>query len=201
MTEGKRPVGRPKGSKASEKQKATNPQARKASAAKRAERKAVRKAEREADIKPRWKQLEDGDLSLKDLTLKELIRGQVANNDGSWDGKRHEFSPKWQQRMATEFRRKFRRDFDKLAPLAIEAMEDILQDEDNPAQRWAAAKTMIEYQMGKVPEVVHVGAETEFDRLAQTGFVILRGEQNVMWEDDEEDSDAPAPLVVKGELA
>lgn len=197
MTEGKvKKPGNRKGIKATPKQKDKLDKGRKA-ADKAREKRALARA---AEEKPRWRQLEDGDISLKDLTQKELIRGQCANNDGSWEGKRHTFSPKWQQKMATEFKRQFRRDFDALAPLAIEAMEDILQDEDNPAQRWAAAKTMIEYQMGKVPEVVHVGAETEFDRLAQTGFVILRGEENVMWSDDDEDT-GDAPVVVKGELA
>lgn len=188
----KKPSNR-KGIPATPKQTAKLNKGRKAADRAR-EKRALARAQ--AEEKPRWRQLEDGDISLKDLSQKELIRGECANNDGSWEGRRHVFSPKWQQRMATEFKRQFRRDFDKLAPLAVEAMEDILQDADNPAQRWAAAKTMIEYQMGKVPEVVHVGAETEFDRLAQTGFVILRGEENVMWGDD----GAEEHPIVKGEL-
>lgn len=178
--------GRKKGSKATAKQAAAGKENIKKAHAARKKRKQDREATGVLE-KPRWKQLEDGDISLKDLSLKELVRGECANNDGSWEGRRHRFSPKMQQKMYTEFKRQFRRDFDNLAPLAIDAIEDILQDTDNPAQRWAAAKTMVEYQMGKVPDVVHVGQETEFERLSQTGFVILRGRENV-------EPDVPAAL-------
>lgn len=198
----KRKPGRPKGTPASAKQKATNVGARAAAAKAREARKKERELERQRNEKPRWKKLEDGDITLKDLDLKELVRKQVTNNDGSWEGRRHEFSPRWQQRMHTEFRRRFRQNYDELAPMALEAIEDILQDEDNPAQRWAAAKTMIEYQMGKVPEVVHVGAETEYDRLSQTAFVIMRGRDHVAVDDEDEGAlDQSGHEVVRGELA
>jgi hypothetical protein len=140
-----------------------------------AEKRRARKAAR-AQEKPRWQQLEDGDITLNDLTLEELVKGQVANNDGSWEGKRHQFTPRMQQKMYTAFRRRFRTDFDQLAPLALDAFEELLTDDENPAQRWAATKTMIEYQMGKPIEVVHHGVETEYDRLTQgTAFIIRRG--------------------------
>jgi hypothetical protein len=165
--------GRPSGTPASEAQKRAGKQnIRKAHTA-RKERKKARQAK--PPEKPRWKKLVDGDIGINDLTLEELVKGQVANNDGSWEGRRHDLGPRMKQKMYTAFRRRFRTDFDNLAPLALDAFEEILQDDENPAQRWAAAKTMIEYQMGKVPDVVHVGPETEYDRLQQTAFVIRRG--------------------------
>jgi hypothetical protein len=167
-----RKVGNRKGEPATPKQTAKLAEGRQAAKKAREARKAAREAEME---KPRWKQLEDGDITLKDLTLQELVRKQCANNDGSWEGRRHAFSPRWQNRMYNEFRKRFRQDFDELAPLALEAFEDILTDEDNPAQRWAAVKTVVEYEMGKPVETVHVGPETEWDRLQATGFHVMRG--------------------------
>lgn len=164
--------GRPAGTPASDKQKAAG----KANIRKAHQARKDRKKARDVEEKPRWKKLEDGDITIDDLTLEELVKGQVANNDGSWEGRRHDLGVRMKQKMYTAFRRRFRQDFDNLAPLALDAFEDILLDDENPAQRWAATKTMIEYQQGKVPEVVHVGPESEFDRLAQGGaFVVRRG--------------------------
>lgn len=173
---GKRKAGRPKGTKASEAQKAAGKRNLKKSSTARAARKEARAAE---EVKPRWKQLEDGDLRMRDLEDEELIRGECANNDGSWEGKRHQLAPRLQQQMATEWKRRYRNKLDKLGPLALEAIEDILNDDANRAQQWAAARMITEYQVGKVPDVVHVGVETEYDKLSQSAFVILRGRDNV----------------------
>lgn len=183
----KRKPGRPKGIPASPAQKeAGKRNVKKAAAAKK--EKAL--ARREAAEKPRWKQLEDGDISVRDLTDEELVRGEVANNDGSWDGRRRALNPRIIGRMNTEYKRRIRHGLEKLGMLALETIEDILDDDEARAQQLAAAKMVIEYNVGKVPDVVHVGAETEFDRLSQTAFVILRGEDNVKVEDGDDDGDA-----------
>lgn len=177
----KRGPGRPKGSKASEKQKSTNAQARAAAVEARKRRAEERKAELE---KPRWKQLEDGEITVRDLTDEELVRGECANNDGTWEGRRHRLEPRMISRMSTEYKRRIRNNLDKLAGLAVEALEEILNDDEHN-QRFQASKMVIEYQIGKVPDVVHVGAESEFDRLQQTAFRIVRGEDAVRVEEIE----------------
>lgn len=181
--ERKRGRGRPKGTPASDAQKATAPQARKASAAARAKRKAERERSRAELEVPRWRLLENGDIAVSDLTDEELLRGEVANSDGSWEGRRHVFAPRMIGKMNTEYKRRIKRGMEKLGMLAIETIEDILMDDDARAQQAAMAKMVVEYNIGKVPDVVHVGAETEWDRLASTGLTILRGVENVVDED------------------
>ena len=107
------------------------------------------------------------------------MRGEVANNDGTWDGRRHQFDSRLQQRMRTEYKRRFRNKLDQMGQLALDAIEDLLTDSDNPAQRAAMAKMITEYQVGKPEERVVVGVDTEWDRLQAVGFVIMRGEENV----------------------
>ena len=172
----KRKPGRPKGTPASDKQKAASKENVKKALEARAKAKAERDALREdPDYKPRWQMLEDGDIDVTDLTLKECMRGQCANNDGSWDGKRHTLPPRIKTQMEHEWKRRLRAKFDRLAPKALKAFEDLIEDEDNPAQRWAATKFALEYQFGKVPEVVHLGVESGYDRLQQSAFIVQRG--------------------------
>lgn len=178
-TDQKRKRGRPKGSKNNAAQKATVAKAQQKSAEARKARAAARKAELE---KPRWKQLEDGDIHVKDLTDEECLRGEVANNDGSWEGRRHRLSIKHINRMEAESIRRARNDLLQLTPSAISAIEQRLEDADAPAQQLAAARLVLEYRIGKVPEVVHVGPETEYDRMVAQGFRILRGEEHVVVE-------------------
>lgn len=187
---GKKKLGRPKGIPASDAQKAAAKENQKKAAAAIKKRAEARKLARLAGEKPRWKQLVDGDIDMSDLTMDELLAGAVANNDGSWDGRRHSLPARLKGRMETERRRRIRRDFDKLAPMALEAFEDLLMDADAPAQRLAAAKMVMEHQIGKVPEIVHVGQETAFDRIQAGAFVtILRGSENVDPGPDEGESD------------
>lgn len=173
-SQAKRKPGRPKGSRASEKQKATAPQAR----AKAAQAKKERAAARALEV-PRWKQLEQGDITVKDLTDQELIRGECANNDGTWEGKRHRLAPAMVNKMRTEYKRRFQQGMEELGPLVLETMEDILNDDEARPQQVAIVKMVTEYTVGKVPDVVHVGPENEWDRLQSSGFRIERGEAAV----------------------
>lgn len=186
-----------KGVPATDAQRAALSKGRKAADKKRTERAQQRRAQAATMEleKPRWKQLEDGDILVADLTMDELIKGACANNDGTWEGKRHQLPTRLLQRMETERRRRIRRDFDKLAPAALEAFEDLIDDADNPAQRLAASKMVIEHQIGKVPDVVHVSVETEWERMGQTAFQIVRGEAAVV---DEDEDIVDAEIVEEG---
>lgn len=202
--EKRRGRGRPKGTPASAAQKATVKQAQKVSAAKRAERKKAREAAAaearalEQKVKPRWEQLEDGDISVTDLTLDELTKKVCANNDGSWDGRRHHFNARMIQRMESERLRRLKNLLSEHTSDAIDAIGEIINDSEHN-QRLAASKLAIEYDLGKPVEVIHVGQETEWDRLSQAGFVILRGKENVS--NEEVDEDGPLELEAKEETA
>lgn len=74
-------------------------------------------------------------------------------------------------RMRTEYKRRFAQGIEKLGPLVLDAFEDILDDNEARAQQVAVGKLVTEYTIGKVPEVLHVGVETEWDRMGQTAFV------------------------------
>lgn len=191
----KRRPGRPRGSKASEKQKeASRANVKKAAAAKR-EKKAARDLMRkEPGYKPRWKQVEDGDLDVSQLTTKELTKRAVANDDGSWDGARHPLSSRVVSRMVAEKIKRDRQAIDRLTKKGIRALETRLDDDDAPAQQLAAALRVIEYSIGKVPEVVHIGGETEFDRMKQSAFIVMRGEENVRVDSDDQQD------IVEGEI-
>lgn len=165
--------GRPVGSKASERQAAAGrANLKKAHAARSARKQARKQAPPE---KPRWKQLEDGDITVADLTDKELRKRACSNNDGSWEGRRRQLPTRVISRMEAEETRRWRATMRTLVRPAMKAMRTRIDDDDNPAQQFAAARMAIEYGIGKVPDVVHVGAETEFDRMTQTAFVIRRG--------------------------
>lgn len=193
-TEAPKRRGRPKGTPASEAQaNAGKENLRKGHKTRKAKGEA-RRAAMELE-KPRWRQLEDGDIAVADLTMDELIKGACANNDGTWEGKRHQLDTRMLQRMETERRRRIRRDFDKLAPAALEAFEDMIDDVDNPAQRLAASKLVIEHQIGSVPKEVHVSVETEWERMGQTAFQIVRGVEAVVVEDESNEDVVDAELV------
>lgn len=186
-----------RGVPATEKQKAALSKGTKKAAAGRKKRKEERAAIEEP---PRWKQVEDGTLAIRELTDEELIRGECANNDGSWEGRRHVLPPRIQQQMSNEWKRRYRNRLDKMAPLALDAIEERLEDNEAPAQQFAAARMITEYQIGKVPDIVHLGAETEYDRLSQKAFVVLRGTEHVTVEDEDGALDNTGHQVVSGQL-
>jgi hypothetical protein len=190
--------------KSNEKARAAAAKAKKARAAERREQAALAKAEGVV-VKPRWQQLEDGDLDVSDLTTKELYKRRCANNDGTWDGARHVPSTRLVTRMEAEFVRRMRQKMSALTGPAFRALKERLDDNDAPAQQFAAAKMVIEYGIGKVPEVVHIGAETAYDRLQQSAFIVQRG--GGLREELEEMDQEPTPgldntghQVVSGEL-
>lgn len=181
---GRRGPGRPRGSKNNAAQNATQAGASAASAAARKRRKEERKAVKKLEV-PRWKQFEDGTLSVRDLTNRELLDKAISNNDGTWEGKRHPLPPRLVARMDTESMRRARRKMDNLTGPAFRALRIRIDDDDNPAQQLAAVKFVLEHKMGKVPDVVLTGdADSAYDRLSQSAFIIMRGEENVVVEED-----------------
>lgn len=173
----KRGRGRPKGSKASELQKSKLDEGRAKAIATTKARKARRRQQRADGVmeKPRWQKLRDGELTVKDLTDDELIKREVANDDLTWYGRRGPVSERHLNAMEAERIRRLKRKVFKLGDKAADALEELLDDHDSPAVRLAATKFVLEHNIGKVPDVVHVGVETAWDRLGQTGFVVARG--------------------------
>lgn len=142
----------------------------------KAEQKAARDlAKEDPEYKPRWQQLVDGDITVADLTLKELQKHACANDDGTWVGKRHALPARVVSAMDGERIRRERYRMSRLTTKGFKALESRLDDDDSPAQQLTAALRVIEYAIGKVPEVVHIGAETAYDRLQQSAFIVQRG--------------------------
>lgn len=191
----KRGRGRPPGGTVSEAQRAASRQNVKRAQEARRKRKEAEDAKRASGEieKPRWKQLEDGELSVRDLTAKELRRKACANNDGTWEGKRRKLPQRIINNMEAESFRRARQALDALTGPAMKAIRERIEDSEAPAQQFAAARMVIEYKLGKVPEQVHHTGDNAFTQMTQSAFVVLRGEANVV------DSDA-AEDIVEAEL-
>lgn len=161
-----------RGKPVTDKQREALKQGTKVAVAKRKAAKEKRKQEREAGIPPRWQQVEDGTITVAELSDLELARLTTANNDGTWDGRRHTFSSRVQNRMAGELARRIKRNINAIAPAAVDALEAMVDDDTSP-HHFRATQFVIEHVVGKVPDVVHVGPETEWDRLQSQAFVVI----------------------------
>jgi len=167
-----------KGVPATEKQKAAGK--RNLQAAHRARR---QRAIDRLDEKPRWAMVLDGELKVRDLTDEELNRGAIMNNDGTWEGPRKHLPPRILNRMSAERARRIRTLVNGTGMPAARGLGEIIDDPDHSA-RFQAIRLALEYNIGKVPDVVHLGVESEWDRMQQAAFVIQRGVDAVSVDDD-----------------
>lgn len=125
----------------------------------------------------RLQQLLSGELTIADLDSKELRRGRLHDGNGSYQGKPLKLPARISDQMHAEFMRRTIRMLNKYgmkaAKLLVESMDD---PEVDPRIQHDARKYILERFIGKVPDVVHVGPENEFDRLQQ-GAVIFNREE------------------------
>lgn len=198
--------GRKAGKPVSDAQRKANEKARKAAQESKRKSKEARALMREEPgYKPRWQQLVDGDISVADLTLKELQKHACANDDGTWVGRRHSLPSRIVSAMDAERIRRERYRMSRLTTKAFKALDSRLEDDESPAQQLTAALRVIEYSIGKVPEVVHIGAETAYDRLQQSAFIVQRGndlasELEQMADEEPPGLDNTGHQVVPGQL-
>lgn len=157
--------------------------------ARKTARKATNQAKRKAGevVKSRRAQFMDGDLTVRDLSYEELSIGKIANHDGTFEGRQPRMPDRFLAQLEGERIRRIKQILKDAGPEAAEAAVGLMTMADSDNVRLAAAKYVMEHNIGKVPDVVHVGAETGWDRLQQTGFhVTTEDEGDVTWEDDDD---------------
>lgn len=130
----------------------------------------------------RLQQLIDGELTVKDLDDIEIRRGRVHNGQGSFEGRPPRMPARIQDLMYQENIRRTQRVFAQYAMPAAKRMVKMMNEEDADSTQLRAAMAIVERHVGKVPDVIHVGQETEFDRLQQGVFEFDRAE---LTEDEE----------------
>jgi hypothetical protein len=124
----------------------------------------------------RLRQLIDGELTVRDLDDEEIRRGRCHDGHGSFVGRPPAMPARIQDLMYQENIRRTNRVFAQHASKAAKRMVAIMTEEGADPTQLRAAMAIVERHIGKVPDVVHVGPESEFDRLQQGVFEFDRSE-------------------------
>ena len=127
----------------------------------------------------RLAQLLSGELSVKDLDDMEIRRGRLHDGNGSFEGRPPRMPARIQDAMYAENVRRTQRVFAQYAMPAAKKMVRLMNEEDADSTQLRAAMAIVERHVGKVPDVVHLGVETEFDRLKQGVFEFDRSELTI----------------------
>jgi hypothetical protein len=118
----------------------------------------------------RWAALLSGQLSVKDLDDEEIERRQPRGKGGTFSGRHRAIPSHIYAAFEAEEQRRWNRDLRRLVPKAIDALEEILLDEE-AKDRGANVRWTIERILGKTPDVVRLEGLNEFDRLAEAVVV------------------------------
>lgn len=132
--------------------------------------------------KTRRQMFMDGEIDLRDLSIDELASGKIANHDGSFEGRQPMLPPRMLAQLEGERVRRIKAIVKKAGPAIAEEIVDLALNAESEQVRLNAGKHILEHNIGKVPEVVHVGNETAWDKLQQIGFVIARDEDEDIWD-------------------
>ena len=124
----------------------------------------------------RMNQLINGELSVRDLDDEEIRRGRVHDGNGSFKGRPPRMPGRIHDAMYAENVRRTNRVFHKHGMKAAKRVVKLMNEFEADGTQLRAALAVVDRVVGKVPDVVHVGAETEFDRLQQGVFEFDRGE-------------------------
>lgn len=160
----KRGRGRPKGSKATETQKA-------ALDAGRAKRAAIRAARAEAkksgDVpaKSRHQMLIDGELDVRELDEQELRRFRGRDIDGEFKGRTAPLPTQIHSKIRQRLLQTMQEGFEGFLPRAQAILEDIAEAGDTDSARVKAVDLLLQRGAGKVPDIVRVGAEDPWDAI------------------------------------
>lgn len=173
-------VARQKGSKNTPEQNAALAAGRAKRDANTATRRAAKKAGAPMTAKLRTVKLIAGELKVRDLDLEELEKGRCHDGNGSFQGKPPSLPSRTLEQMHAEYIRRVARRLtfsgNKAATRLLEMMDD---PEMEGSVQYRAVMAVLERSLGKVPDVVHVAAENEWDRLQQGVFEFDRSELSV----------------------
>lgn len=154
-----------------------------------ATRKAAGKQRRQATKavgKSRRQLFTEGSLGVRDLTYDELVRGLIANHDGSFEGKQAPLPSRFLAQLESERVRRINQIAKEAGPESANMIVELMGAE-NENVALQASKYIFERNVGKQPDVIHVGSETAWDRLQQESAfaVVATDEGDVEWEDED----------------
>lgn len=160
---------------AAEQEALENPPAKK-TRHRRGKRKSARRQSID-QLSPRMKDLEEGRLSIEDLDLEELQRGQLRSADGKFHGpKPHHIPRAFHDAMQREIGKRVQLMFNGEIMTGFDAIVEIAKDERASVtrERLAAAQYIIERGVGKIAEKQEIKSEvTVFEHQVSTGGFLM----------------------------
>lgn len=128
-------------------------------------------------LSPRMKDLEEGRISIEDLDIEELQRGQLRSADGRFHGpKPHHIPRAMHDLMQRELQKRMQLMFNGKLMVGFDAIVEIAQDTRAGVtrERLAAAQYIIERGIGKIAEKSEVKTEvTVFEHAVTTGGFLM----------------------------
>lgn len=115
----------------------------------------------------RWAMLLSGQITVKDLDDDEIKKMRVRGKGGEFNGRAPAVPSHLARQFAAEQHERWKRDILEAVPSAIDALKDILGDNENPQQA-AMVRWTIERALGKTPDVVIMDGSTGFERVAES---------------------------------
>ena len=142
-------------------------------------RRAPRKSHKRREIdklSPRMKDLAEGRLSVDDLDLEELQRGQLRSLDGRFHGpKPHAVPRAFHDAMQRELAKRMQLMFNGKLQSSFDAIVGLMENERTPArEKLAAAQYVMERGIGKIAEKQEITSEvTVFEHKVSTGGFLM----------------------------
>lgn len=128
-------------------------------------------------LSPRMKDLEEGRISIEDLDMEELQRGQLRSADGRFHGpKPHHIPRAFHDAMQREISKRVQLMFNGEIKTGFDAIVEIAKDERASVtrERLAAAQYIIERGVGKIAEKQEITSEvTIFEQAVSTGGFLM----------------------------
>lgn len=128
-------------------------------------------------LSPRMKDLEEGRISIEDLDMEELQRGQLRSADGKFHGpKPHHIPRAFHDAMQREISKRVQLMFNGEIKTGFDAIVEIAKDERASVtrERLAAAQYIIERGVGKIAEKQEITSEvTIFEQAVSTGGFLM----------------------------
>jgi len=143
---------------------------------------------RQIRVSDRLAKLESGELTVDDLDDEEILRGQLRDKNGAFTGR----PPKWiPQEFAIALARRqqavIQQQLLEMVPSARKALLDVMQKKNavpGDGAKVQAAKLVLEYVHGKVPDKVEIKAEVQtWERHAEEIII------DVVEEDDADEAE------------
>lgn len=142
----------------------------------RAKRKSARR--RAIDkLSPRYQDLAEGRISIEDLDMEELTRGQLRNADGTFSGPKPHVIPRaMHDVLQKELQKRMQNMFNGQIMVGFDAIVEIAQDPrvSVTRERLAAAQYIVERGIGKIAEKQEISGEvTVFEKQVSTGGFLM----------------------------